>query len=167
MAKKKRGTGSGKRSHRASTKITKTHRRTIPLSRGEDLVWEDMQHELKKNIREEEGRNNVMTSFDAEDPKERRIGATDDSGLTRTNEQPIDVDLPGSGQHYCICCARYFIDAESLKSHFKTKAHKKRMRDLGRIDSIRPHTQLDAEIAAGMGIPDNGINRTRSMEIEK
>ncbi|XP_065912604.1 zinc finger protein 593-like isoform X2 [Dysidea avara] len=37
-----------------------------------------------------------------------------------------DPDLPGSGQHYCISCARYFVNETVMKDHFKTKSHKKR-----------------------------------------
>ncbi|XP_007654294.2 zinc finger protein 593 [Ornithorhynchus anatinus] len=58
-----------------------------------------------------------------------------------------DPDLPGSGQHYCPACARYFVDAKSLKSHFKSKDHRKRLKQL----SEEPYTQEEAERAAGMG----------------
>uniref|UniRef100_A0A8C0Q4T0 Zinc finger protein 593 n=1 Tax=Canis lupus familiaris TaxID=9615 RepID=A0A8C0Q4T0_CANLF len=37
-----------------------------------------------------------------------------------------DPDLPGGGLHRCLACARYFIDSATLKTHFRSKDHKKR-----------------------------------------
>ncbi|XP_026403239.1 zinc finger protein 593 homolog isoform X2 [Papaver somniferum] len=45
---------------------------------------------------------------------------------------PLDDDLPGMGQFYCLHCDVKFMKGPA------------------------PHTQLDADIAAGMGMPDNG-----------
>jgi len=45
---------------------------------------------------------------------------------SKIENQPIDFDLPGAGQHYCIECAKYFIDELSLKEHKKGKVHKRR-----------------------------------------
>ncbi|KAL3825870.1 hypothetical protein ACJIZ3_021899 [Penstemon smallii] len=65
---------------------------------------------------------------------------------------PVDEDLPGMGQYYCLHCDRYFANATVRDEHFKTKRHRKRLKQL--IDA--PHTQLHADLAAGMGMPDNG-----------
>ncbi|KAJ1608983.1 hypothetical protein OIY81_2509 [Cryptosporidium canis] len=40
-------------------------------------------------------------------------------------ELPVDMDLPGHGQFYCITCGRYFINSASLMSHNKSKDHKR------------------------------------------
>ncbi|XP_063167883.1 zinc finger protein 593 [Candoia aspera] len=61
--------------------------------------------------------------------------------------QEPDPDLPGNAQHYCLHCARYFIDLKSMKDHFRSKVHKKRLKQL----SEEPYTQEEAERAAGMG----------------
>ncbi|KAI8501534.1 hypothetical protein Bbelb_208050 [Branchiostoma belcheri] len=61
--------------------------------------------------------------------------------------QDVDLDLPGSAQHYCLHCARYFIDSHALKEHFKSKGHKRRLKEL----KTEPYTQEEAERAAGMG----------------
>ncbi|KAG2460978.1 zinc finger protein 593 [Polypterus senegalus] len=61
--------------------------------------------------------------------------------------QEVDYDIAGNAQHYCLHCARYFIDLKSLKEHFKTKVHKRRLKQL----SETPYTQAEAERAAGMG----------------
>eukprot|EP00252_Welwitschia_mirabilis_P021323 TRINITY_DN544_c0_g1_i1.p1 TRINITY_DN544_c0_g1~~TRINITY_DN544_c0_g1_i1.p1 ORF type:complete len:126 (+),score=19.88 TRINITY_DN544_c0_g1_i1:135-512(+) len=64
-----------------------------------------------------------------------------------------DEDLPGMGQFYCLHCDRYFANASIRDEHFRTKRHKKRLKAM---QGPAPHTQLDAELAAGMGMPDNG-----------
>ncbi|KAL0209314.1 hypothetical protein RCL1_007254 [Eukaryota sp. TZLM3-RCL] len=61
-------------------------------------------------------------------------------------------DLPGLGQNYCIACARHFVSPSHLQRHFDSKPHKKRVSALK--DS--PYTDLESQIAAGMGLPDNG-----------
>ncbi|XP_056413438.1 zinc finger protein 593 [Hyla sarda] len=65
----------------------------------------------------------------------------------RLLKQEIDYSLPGNAQHYCIHCARYFVDLKTLKEHFKTKVHKRRLKQL----KEEPYTQEEAERAAGMG----------------
>ncbi|NWT72335.1 ZN593 protein, partial [Prunella fulvescens] len=42
---------------------------------------------------------------------------------------------------------RYFVDLNSMKEHFKSKVHKKRLKQLREA----PYTQEEAERAAGMG----------------
>mmetsp|Transcript_107121 Transcript_107121/g.190327 ORF Transcript_107121/g.190327 Transcript_107121/m.190327 type:complete len:113 (-) Transcript_107121:38-376(-) len=59
---------------------------------------------------------------------------------------PTDEDLPGMGQYYCIACTRFFTSAEVKAKHEKSKLHKRRLQKA----SDTPHTQRDAEIAAGM-----------------
>ncbi|CBI30137.3 unnamed protein product, partial [Vitis vinifera] len=66
---------------------------------------------------------------------------------------PVDEDLPGMGQYYCLHCDRYFANVAVRDEHFKTKRHKKRLKQMM---GPAPHTQLDADLAAGMGLPDNG-----------
>ncbi|XP_021770573.1 zinc finger protein 593-like [Chenopodium quinoa] len=66
---------------------------------------------------------------------------------------PLDEDLPGMGQYYCLHCDRYFSNVAVRDEHFKSKRHKKRLKIML---GPAPHTQLDAELAAGMGMPDNG-----------
>ncbi|KAK9168630.1 hypothetical protein Syun_000770 [Stephania yunnanensis] len=64
-----------------------------------------------------------------------------------------DEDLPGMGQFYCLHCDRYFSSVSVRDDHFKTKKHKRRVKQM---TGPAPHCQLDAELAAGMGMPDNG-----------
>ncbi|XP_004678704.1 PREDICTED: zinc finger protein 593 [Condylura cristata] len=58
-----------------------------------------------------------------------------------------DPDLPGGGLHRCLACSRYFVDSANLKTHLRTKDHKKRLKQL----SVEPYSQKEAERAAGMG----------------
>lgn len=37
-----------------------------------------------------------------------------------------DEDLPGMGQHYCITCARHFMNETILQQHRNTKDHRRR-----------------------------------------
>lgn len=57
------------------------------------------------------------------------------------------MDKPGNAQHYCIHCARYFINEQALQDHFKTKVHKRRLKAL----ELEPYTIKDSERAAGFG----------------
>lgn len=66
---------------------------------------------------------------------------------------PLDEDRPGMGQFYCLHCDRYFANVTVRDEHFKTKRHKKRLKIMA---GPAPHTQIDADLAAGMGLPDNG-----------
>ncbi|PFH35152.1 putative bud site selection protein [Besnoitia besnoiti] len=59
-------------------------------------------------------------------------------------ELPVDEDLPGKGQFYCISCARYFISESALEIHTRTKTHKRRLV----IAQETPWSQEEAEAAA-------------------
>ncbi|CAF1557680.1 unnamed protein product [Adineta steineri] len=61
--------------------------------------------------------------------------------------QPIDYDVPGAGQHYCLYCSKYFIDEHNLQHHIKGKFHKRRVKDL----KTEAYTLEEAERAAGKG----------------
>lgn len=61
--------------------------------------------------------------------------------------QEVDLEKPGFAQHYCIHCAKYFINQRALEDHFRSKIHKKRLKDL----QTEPYTQEEAERAAGHG----------------
>jgi hypothetical protein len=65
-----------------------------------------------------------------------------------------DEDTPGFGKFYCIPCAKYCQNATALADHEKSKPHKRRLKML--MTTARPHNQLDADKAAGLGAPDNG-----------
>jgi bud site selection protein 20 len=64
----------------------------------------------------------------------------------KLKSQAKDEELPGQGQYYCIQCARYFINSQSLADHIKSKPHKKRLKQI----KDTPYTQQEAERAAGM-----------------
>ncbi|XP_038278483.1 zinc finger protein 593-like [Dermochelys coriacea] len=81
----------------------------------------------------------------------------------RLLHQEPDPDMPGSAQPYC---ARYFVDLNSMKEHFKFKVHKRRLKQL----SEEPYTPQEAERAAGMGsyIPQEKIEvQTQPLEMEE
>jgi len=59
----------------------------------------------------------------------------------KLENQEIDESKPGLAQHYCIACSRYFINRIALSGHYKTKIHKKNVKNL----KEKPYTQKDAE----------------------
>lgn len=61
--------------------------------------------------------------------------------------QEVDFDRPGAAQHYCVHCARYFINETALHTHFTTKPHKRRLKAL----EIEPYSIEESERAANKG----------------
>lgn len=80
------------------------------------------------------------------------IASLTPENLKALEEAAPDPNLPGEGKHYCVICDKHLISDEALKTHCKGKPHKlqvKRVLDGG-------FSQMDAELAAGRGRPDNG-----------
>eukprot|EP00123_Amoebidium_parasiticum_P020178 comp44145_c0_seq1/m.47507 comp44145_c0_seq1/g.47507 ORF comp44145_c0_seq1/g.47507 comp44145_c0_seq1/m.47507 type:complete len:125 (-) comp44145_c0_seq1:161-535(-) len=75
-----------------------------------------------------------------------------EENVEKLTKQPIDPDLPGLGQHYCITCAKYFVSMAVLEEHKESKPHRRRLKQLAE----EPYTQEEAERAAGMGPTDKG-----------
>mmetsp|Transcript_3843 Transcript_3843/g.9943 ORF Transcript_3843/g.9943 Transcript_3843/m.9943 type:complete len:117 (+) Transcript_3843:25-375(+) len=71
---------------------------------------------------------------------------------SRKRARPIDPELPGLGQYYCAETDRHFISQEALDAHKRSKAFKKRCKELEK----EPFTHHDAALAAGKGPPDHG-----------
>ncbi|KAG0668243.1 Bud site selection protein 20 [Maudiozyma exigua] len=72
--------------------------------------------------------------------------------------QPLDETKPGLGQHYCIHCAKYCETAMALKTHLKTKVHKRRVKELKGV----PYTQEVANAAAGLNL-NKFLNRVEQI----
>ncbi|KAI6237005.1 Zinc finger protein-like protein [Aphelenchoides besseyi] len=64
-----------------------------------------------------------------------------------TSEHPVDLDLPGDGQFYCVECSRYLVDQLTLEKHRKSKTHKQQLKRLKEL----PYSQAEAEAAGGLG----------------
>lgn len=75
--------------------------------------------------------------------------------------QEVDLEKPGFAQFYCLHCAKYFISQRALDDHFKTKIHKRRLKDL----KDEPYTQEEADRAAGHG-SFNKLPAKRKMETQ-
>lgn len=62
--------------------------------------------------------------------------------------KPIEgiEDLPAGGKFSCLKCDVYFRDQNTLDQHYKTKSHKKRVKEFDQ----KQHTAADAEMAAGL-----------------
>ncbi|KAI8084559.1 uncharacterized protein BX664DRAFT_337259 [Halteromyces radiatus] len=77
----------------------------------------------------------------------------------KLKNQEIDTDKPGLGQHYCVECARHFINQDALDIHYRGKTHKRRVKKL----QEEPYTQAEADAAAGLGKTDNGKRGGRTL----
>ncbi|CAO3682769.1 unnamed protein product [Umbelopsis ramanniana] len=51
-----------------------------------------------------------------------------EGNIEKMKNQPIDADKTGLGQHYCVPCARYFPNDDTLQKHEKSKLHKRRVK---------------------------------------
>ncbi|KAF8882208.1 hypothetical protein CPB85DRAFT_1233683 [Mucidula mucida] len=71
------------------------------------------------------------------DPKNRAV----------LEAQPLDFETPGLAQHYCVECAKHYETDVALKSHWKSKVHKRRVKQL----KEPAYTIEEAEMAAGLG----------------
>ncbi|KRX11069.1 WD40-repeat-containing domain [Pseudocohnilembus persalinus] len=54
---------------------------------------------------------------------------------------PVDEELPGLGQHYCIPCAKYFQNEVAIQEHQKSKKHKVAVKRL----KEKPYDHKEAE----------------------
>lgn len=73
--------------------------------------------------------------------------------------QPLDETKPGLGQHYCIHCAKYLETAIALKTHLKSKRHRRRVNELKGV----PYTQETADAAAGYNL-NKFLNRVEQIK---
>ncbi len=48
----------------------------------------------------------------------------------RFQKLEIDETKPGSGQHYCISCARFFESQATMEVHKATKKHKRMLKKM-------------------------------------
>ncbi|ORZ40153.1 hypothetical protein BCR44DRAFT_1424511 [Catenaria anguillulae PL171] len=75
--------------------------------------------------------------------------------------QPFDLDLPGQGQHYCIECARYFINEEARAEHVKSKVHRRRLKEI----KEGAFSQAEAEAAVGLKTDNGPRSKSHAMEL--
>lgn len=61
--------------------------------------------------------------------------------------QEIDFEKPGLAQHYCVECAKYYETDIALNTHWRSKVHKRRCKQL----KEPAYTIEESERAAGIG----------------
>ena len=61
---------------------------------------------------------------------------------------PVDPELPGDGQHFCVFCSRHFITAAVLGEHERSKTHKKRCKEV-EAEKGKPDQSINSELAVG------------------
>lgn len=81
--------------------------------------------------------------------------------IEQLKNQKFDEYKPGLGQHYCIPCAKYYESSEALKSHQKSKVHKRAIRAL----RFGPYTKEEANAAGGHNVEKYLRKRQQQLEI--
>lgn len=74
--------------------------------------------------------------------------------------QPLDYEKPGLAQHYCVECAKYYETDIALQSHWRSKVHKRRVKQL----KEPAYTIEESERAAGLG---RDTRRARAVDSSK
>lgn len=85
--------------------------------------------------------------------------------IIKLKNQPLDENLAGLGQYYCIQCAHYYENQLALDRHNKGKKHKRRVREL----LVKPYTNLEAEAASGVNMVKfmESVENYKAMEAHK
>ncbi|KAH9933484.1 uncharacterized protein B0H18DRAFT_983961 [Fomitopsis serialis] len=80
----------------------------------------------------------------------------DPKNRAKLEAQPLDLEKPGLAQHYCVECAKYFETDAALHSHWKSKVHKRRCKEL----KEPAYTIEESERAAGLGREEKRTSTT-------
>lgn len=91
--------------------------------------------------------------------KNRRMAISEKKKLNRLGRRPLDrvksegndglkylENLPSDGKYTCNKCDVFFRDENTLFVHYRTKGHKRRLKEW----EEKTHDAKDAEIAAGL-----------------
>jgi len=71
----------------------------------------------------------------------------DPKNRAKLEAQELDYEKPGLAQHYCVECAKYYETDFALRSHWRSKVHKRRCKVL----KEPAYTIEESERAAGLG----------------
>ncbi|KAH9992711.1 hypothetical protein BJV74DRAFT_877831 [Russula compacta] len=71
----------------------------------------------------------------------------DPKNRAKLEAQELDYEKPGLAQHYCVECAKYYETDSALRSHWRSKVHKRRCKAL----KEPAYTIEESERAAGLG----------------
>jgi bud site selection protein 20 len=82
--------------------------------------------------------------------------------IVQLKNQELDETKPGMAQFYCIHCAKHFEDDHAIKSHYKSKVHKRRLKEL----KFKPYTPLESEAASGINLQKflNSVERAKERQ---
>lgn len=103
-----------------------------------------MKYKTKRRIKDLDQIYNELTSKDK---------------IQQLLNQPLDETKPGLGQHYCIHCAKYMETSIALKTHLRSKVHKRRVKNLKGV----PYTQEVSDAAMGYNL-NKFLNRVEQIK---
>lgn len=81
--------------------------------------------------------------------------------IEQLKNQKFDEYKPGLGQHYCIPCAKYCESSQALKTHQRSKVHKRALRAL----KFGPYTKEEADAAGGRNVEKYLRKRQQQLDI--
>merc|ERR1712179_421277 len=73
---------------------------------------------------------------------------TNSAKAKKLQNQQVDLEKPGMGQHYCIITDRYFKDAKAHEAHKRGKSYKQKVKSLLKD---KPYSHEEADAVGGMG----------------
>jgi len=123
---------------------TKRRRRDI------DQIVEDLEQKRVRLVKlklDSKTPVSVPAALESEDKPELLDVSLDLKAIEKITPYKELTDLPGHGQHYCLYCARHFIDAQSKSEHERGKVHKKRVKETKEV----PYSIKESEKAGGLG----------------
>merc|ERR1711881_336971 len=73
---------------------------------------------------------------------------TETKKVKKLQNQPIQLEVAGLAQHYCIICNRYFNNEKVHKDHMRGKSHKQKVKSMKKD---KPYSHKEAAQVAGQG----------------
>ncbi|KAJ3893876.1 hypothetical protein GG344DRAFT_42271 [Lentinula edodes] len=104
----------------------------------------------------------TRTRVRAKDLDQIQLIDLDPKNRAALEAQPLDFEKPGLAQHYCVECAKYYETDAALGSHWRSKIHKRRVKQL----KEPAYTIEEAERAAGLGRENKRSTTTGAMAVD-
>ncbi|KAJ7803662.1 hypothetical protein B0H14DRAFT_2887181 [Mycena olivaceomarginata] len=110
-------------------------------------VWTRPNRESKVHNARRDVHRAARTRVRTRDLDQIQLLDVDTKRRAELETQPLDFEKPGLAQHYCVECAKYYETDAALTSHWRSKVHKRRCKQL----KEPAYTIEESERAAGLG----------------